>query len=109
MVSVAYNPEVRRNSYLKNKAKNIAYSTAYNRKRRLGVTEIQYNEMNTAQKGVCAICQQHCSRALAVDHDHTTGTIRELLCNSCNRGLGYFKDSKERVLAAYKYLDKWSL
>mgnify|MGYP002413495967 CR=1 FL=1 len=106
---VGYNPEVRRRSYLKNKAKYIEYSTHYNRLRRIGITKEHYEQMHKSQKGVCAICHQTCSKALAVDHDHETGIIRELLCNSCNRGLGYFKDDKLRLFAAYQYLDKWKL
>lgn len=107
--AVAYNPETRRRSYLKNKAANIEYSTHYNRKKRLGITKEQYEQMNTTQKGLCAICSNTCTKSLAVDHDHATGMIRELLCNSCNRGLGYFKDDKFRVFAAYNYLDKWKI
>jgi len=39
-----------------------------------------------------------------VDHCHTTGVVRGILCNECNRGLGYFKDSPEALLRAASYL-----
>lgn len=41
---------------------------------------------------------------VAVDHDHTTGKVRGLLCNACNKGLGFFKDSKELLDKAIKWL-----
>ena len=44
---------------------------------------------------------------LAVDHDHETGQVRDLLCHNCNRALGLFQDSIETVEAALNYLKKW--
>lgn len=102
---MAYNPETRRKSYLKHKEKCIEYSTWYNRKRKLGITKEKYTELLEGQKGVCSICKQTCTKSLAVDHDHTTGKIRGLLCNSCNRGLGYLKDSIDILKAATSYLE----
>ena len=40
------------------------------------------------QNNCCAICKKHKSkfaRSLAVDHDHSTGEIRGLLCFWCNK------------------------
>lgn len=69
--------------------------------------------MWTAQEGLCAICHQPETvkygdrvKDLAVDHDHETGEVRGLLCNNCNRALGMFGDSAERLLAAARYLDQ---
>ncbi|WPJ53570.1 hypothetical protein RCIP0083_00040 [Klebsiella phage RCIP0083] len=53
------------------------------------------------------ICGKHESeqrRALAVDHCHTTGSVRGLLCDNCNRGIWYFRDNHEVLKAAIKYL-----
>jgi hypothetical protein len=43
---------------------------------------------------------------LVIDHDHTTGEVRGLLCPTCNAGLGHFKDSPELLLKAALYLQK---
>lgn len=54
------------------------------------------------QNGLCAIC--HEAPVEAVDHNHTTGEVRGLLCHMCNRGIGFLGDSPKRLAAAYKYL-----
>lgn len=41
---------------------------------------------------------------VAVDHSHKTGKFRGLLCNACNKGLGFFKDSSELLDKASAYL-----
>ncbi len=80
--------------------------------RRLGCTPEQYQELLRKQGGKCAICgtpEGHRSRygrvcRFSVDHNHQTGTVRGLLCNNCNRGLGRFKDSATLLEAALRYL-----
>lgn len=50
----------------------------------------------------CSVCKDKSS--LSVDHNHTTGKIRGILCNNCNRGIGLLGDTPESLLKAYKYL-----
>jgi hypothetical protein len=78
-----------------------------------GISLDTYNQMFTAQGGVCAICKQpetHTRngklKALAVDHHHGTGKIRALLCCDCNTGIGKLKDSPEILEAAAAYIRK---
>ncbi len=59
------------------------------------------------QNGCCGICKksiEELDRKLFIDHCHDTGEIRGLLCHNCNIGLGAFKDSKDSLIAAVKYL-----
>lgn len=73
------------------------------------ITLDEYEEILTKQGGVCAICRQESKdtgKPLAVDHDHETGEVRELLCGPCNRGLGLFEDRAELLLKAAAYLNK---
>lgn len=72
-----------------------------------GITLDQFNAMNDAQGGLCAICKRppitKASR-LSVDHCHETGKVRGLLCTRCNTGIGMLNDSIEYVESALIYL-----
>lgn len=64
--------------------------------------------MLQAQSGVCAICKTKGAidgHHLAIDHDHKNGRIRGLLCSTCNKGLGQFKDKGSLLRAAITYLE----
>ena len=81
--------------------------------RTYGLTLDQYKVLDEAQNGKCGICGQPESRLirgrigpLVVDHDHVTGRVRGLLCHACNVGIGFLGDSKERVGAAYRWLER---
>ena len=75
---------------------------------RLGVTPERFDEMLAEQGGRCAICsttdpgQSH--GRMSIDHDHSTGAVRALLCHGCNAGLGNFKDDPDALEAAARYL-----
>lgn len=73
-----------------------------------GLTPEDYQQMLVEQNGRCAICKRLPPRGyvLHVDHDHTSGAIRGLLCGECNWGLGHFGDDVVRLQAAIEYLQK---
>lgn len=76
-----------------------------------GLTLADYATLLSSQDNSCAICHAHSStftKNLAVDHCHTTGKIRGLLCPQCNKGLGLFKDSQQNLQKAIDYLKKYS-
>jgi hypothetical protein len=52
--------------------------------------------------GVCAICGE--TKPLTQDHCHDTGLTRDLLCQSCNKGLGFFRDRADMLATARDYL-----
>ncbi len=65
-----------------------------------------YDNMFKEQDGVCFICKQpeELNQRLCVDHDHETGKIRKLLCNQCNRVLGYTKENVTLLKEFIKYI-----
>lgn len=71
------------------------------------ITIERFEELLKAQNYVCAICKNpnHTGKSLCVDHNHTTGTIRGLLCNNCNRAIGLLKDNTELINNALRYLN----
>lgn len=72
---------------------------------KFGLTATEYREMAAKYNGVCPICNRTDSRRLSVDHCHTTGKIRGMLCNTCNIGLGKFRDNPMWLRNAALYLE----
>jgi hypothetical protein len=70
-----------------------------------GLTLAKYDEMVVAQAGRCAICGRGGER-LHVDHSHSTGTVRGLLCHQCNKALGLLQDNSSLLREAARYLEK---
>ena len=90
--------------YKANKEKKQDYSLKYNH----GISLDQYNMMLQAQNHLCYICGKNDQNImLSVDHNHKTGKIRSLLCDKCNRGLGYFNDSLELIKKVAEYLEEF--
>lgn len=79
----------------------------YHLSRAYGITTTEYDTRLKQQSGVCAICEQPCpsGRRLAVDHCHTTLSVRGLLCKPCNTSLGNMKDSPELLRRAATYIE----
>ena len=75
-------------------------------KRLYGLTLLQYNQMLEKQYGRCKICGKTEERkSLHVDHDHETGRVRGLLCDDCNKALGFFHDDLALLYNAVDYLE----
>lgn len=71
--------------------------------KKYGITRAQFETLVNRQNGKCAICQK--VTALGIDHDHLTDTVRELLCQTCNKGLGLFHDDAGILLRAANYIN----
>lgn len=79
----------------------------YGLKHKYGIREADFNKMEQDQNGKCAICFKVPERGrLVVDHDHNTGKVRGLLCNTCNSGMGKLGDSIENLESAVLYLKR---
>lgn len=97
----------------KRKRQTSAFYRKHDLKKKFGMTQEDYKKMLDRQNGLCAICENqettvnHRTKKiqnLAIDHCHTTGAIRGLLCSRCNNGLGRFKDNVEYLKRAITYL-----
>lgn len=76
--------------------------------RRYGIliSREDYAKRIDLQDGKCLICDKpQLEKALAVDHNHSTGKIRGLLCSNCNSGLGLFLNNPSLLRKAADYLE----
>jgi hypothetical protein len=89
----------------KKKSKSPAKAREYQLKAKYGITPEDYNSLFAAQGGVCAVCSRPQGR-LHVDHDHSGGAVRGLLCGACNRALGLLKDNTGVLASAIRYLNR---
>lgn len=93
----------KRLTFISKNKDQIKKSNEKNRlKRKYNLTEEQLQEMKSSQGFRCAICKS-CD-SLVVDHNHETGKIRQMLCNSCNSLLGFAQESEEILTRAIRYL-----
>lgn len=99
------------------KADRKARPEVYRKYKRNTHLRVQYNigiddfeRLMVAAGGRCQICGASGSKSirkkhLCIDHDHTTGRIRGILCDTCNRGIGLLGDNPDRIRAAASYLE----
>ena len=79
--------------------------------RNYGISVSDHSEMFEKQNGLCAICEKEGDgrwKKLCVDHCHSTGTVRELLCRNCNMVLGQIHDNPRLLEKMVLYLEKHS-
>lgn len=108
----SFQPNGPSHSYCCQECKSKAHSDKYY-KRNYGVSLREMFTMMDKQDWKCAICKtfgfkmrdNHIS-GLNLDHCHSTGKVRGLLCHNCNRGLGLFQDNPEYLRQAALYLEK---
>jgi hypothetical protein len=75
-------------------------------RRRYGIGFDDYWTMLQAQDSECKICGFMPDNNLVVDHCHTTGRIRGLLCKDCNTGLGMFRDRPDLMRSGADYMEE---
>jgi hypothetical protein len=85
------------------------------RKFKYGLTKEGFEKLFLEQGGCCAICgtklsdefgRHHKHNKLVIDHCHSTGRVRGLLCTMCNKGIGLLKDDPSIVDRALNYLNQ---
>jgi hypothetical protein len=95
--------------------KNRDKQRAAHLKRTYGLLWEDYLNLFSTQGGACKICRTRLSTHLQVpmehqiahvDHCHSTGKVRGLLCNKCNSAIGYFNESALLCRLASEYLEE---
>ena len=111
--------------YLKNREKVIARSKKWAEenkerkqqivrsshiKRKYGITLEQEQEIKNAQNNQCPICKSGLGEGhkTHIDHCHTTGRVRGILCHACNVLLGHARESVDILQSAQAYLKKYN-
>ena len=99
------------------KGRNKNYNPQTSRKKNIkdryseyGITEEDYQIMRVNQEFCCYICGRHESeiakKTLMIDHNHSSGRIRGLLCSNCNVTLGLVGENKNTLLSMIQYLEE---
>lgn len=107
--------------YLLNKPERTKYSIAWGKAnpekryaaarksqlKKYGIVEADFQSMLKNQNNVCAICEEPTpiNKRLDIDHNHTTGKVRGLLCRNCNHGIGAFKERLGLLKRASTYME----
>ena len=96
--------------YQAHKDEILKYKRNHHFMKKYGITVEDFDALRIKQKFCCALCNRHevdtPRKCLCVDHNHDTGKVRELLCESCNQALGLFYDNPDVLEKASKYLRK---
>jgi hypothetical protein len=90
---------------------NPGYQRRYSLRRRYDLSPSQFDEMLAAQENRCAMpdCRSPEPGGRTgqwfIDHDHTTGKVRGLLCVSCNTKLGFYENNRHRFSSFERYIN----
>lgn len=71
--------------------------------RKYGISYDQEAALRSFQGGACPACG---ATELVVDHDHSSGEVRGMLCHRCNTALGYARDDPEILRALARYVEQ---
>jgi Recombination endonuclease VII len=92
----------------KNVHKSRAQSKRWALKHKYGLTQDEWNQIFASQDFRCLICRtaEPAGTGWHTDHNHEAGTVRGILCSSCNIGIGLFKDNPKLLREAANYLER---
>ena len=91
-----------RKKYPRNKGRNERQRSVRQMRRR-GICKVMSRALAARVGNQCPICL-HVVNELVLDHDHTTGRYRGMICRQCNAGVGLLKDDPKVCERAAKYL-----
>lgn len=97
------NPEKEKIRHRRYHEKNKEKERSANLQRSYGISLEKYNEIYNKQNGKCLLCGKH-KNVLQVDHSHTDGKVRGLICGKCNRAIGLIDDSPTLAEKIASYL-----
>lgn len=102
--------KIKQDKVLASKLRRKEMNRALSLKKKFGISVEQYDNMLIAQNGVCAICHglNGNKHNLAVDHDHKTGAIRQLLCQRCNTSIGLLEEDTALLQKMIDYIKMFS-
>lgn len=109
-----------RKCYFKSREKSkyqiSEYKRFWNTKKKYNIDKDTFLKMWERQNGKCSICGKLMTNpeskrgqkmsCVSIDHNHSTNIVRELLCYSCNKGIGHFNENPIILLNAINYLKK---
>lgn len=78
-------------------------------KHKYGINEKEYRDLVDLFGGQCGICgktEKEEGKRLSVDHCHTTGEVRGILCMDCNVSLGRMKEDPSLLREMIRYINK---
>lgn len=111
LCGVVFSPAAPSHLYCSQDCADDASTSAY-LQRNYKMSLSDYKGLLLKQNHMCCICNgpgfvmaEHHKLKLVVDHCHTTGQVRGLLCHNCNRALGLFQDNAEFCVRASQYLE----
>ncbi len=85
----------------KNPSRAAVIKKRCEQKRKYSMQPGEFERRQAEQRGLCASCGS--PGKLVIDHDHTSGKVRGLLCSGCNIALGHLRDNAERAYKLAEY------
>lgn len=99
-----------KNAYGRHRYKTVPeYKERTWKRQNINITFEEYTKLLKEANNSCQICKVHEDQLeikLSVDHDHTTGAIRGLLCSKCNSAISFLQDDPVIIEAALAYITK---
>lgn len=75
--------------------------------KKYGLSYEDYQRKLAATGGTCCICGGALGVKNAIDHNHVTGQVRDIICQSCNRWVGFIEKNRNLVTPMLEYLNRW--